>query len=298
MIPRAGWRTRQEDRAQENPPRCWVAGLLGLRIADCGVGGCAAPAAGITTVRSRTNPVARQPTGGTSPLVRGCADRRGDRRLMSGARGVRSTPWGGSTNVQPRSRTVQPRRLSPAPCTVMQKQKATPGGGLLLLYGGEGGIAGCIPAPSPARFALRASLRLSGSVPTEPSNPGGSHLPPAPSCKSRRPPRGVAFCFCMAERGGLLGASLHPALRASRSGPACGCPVLLLQNGRTAGVLICPLHRHAKAEGHPEGWPSAFVWRRGGDSNPRGAINACLISSQVHSTALPPLRAPAYRGRA
>jgi hypothetical protein len=31
-------------------------------------------------------------------------------------------------------------------------------------------------------------------------------------------------------------------------------------------------------------------WRRGGDSNPRGAINACLISSQVHSTTLPPLR--------
>src|SRR5690606_36537864 len=30
-------------------------------------------------------------------------------------------------------------------------------------------------------------------------------------------------------------------------------------------------------------------WRRGGDSNPRGAINACLISSQVHSTTLPPL---------
>ncbi len=33
-----------------------------------------------------------------------------------------------------------------------------------------------------------------------------------------------------------------------------------------------------------------FIWRRGGDSNPRGAINACLISSQVHSTTLPPLR--------
>src|SRR5690625_1873138 len=24
------------------------------------------------------------------------------------------------------------------------------------------------------------------------------------------------------------------------------------------------------------------IWRRGGDSNPRGAINACLLSSQVH----------------
>ncbi|SON81008.1 hypothetical protein XAP412_320118 [Xanthomonas phaseoli pv. phaseoli] len=34
----------------------------------------------------------------------------------------------------------------------------------------------------------------------------------------------------------------------------------------------------------------ASIWRRGGDSNPRGAINACLISSQVHSTALPPLQ--------
>src|SRR5690606_27531905 len=32
------------------------------------------------------------------------------------------------------------------------------------------------------------------------------------------------------------------------------------------------------------------IWRGGGDSNPRGAINACLISSQVHSTALPPPR--------
>ena len=35
---------------------------------------------------------------------------------------------------------------------------------------------------------------------------------------------------------------------------------------------------------------SSIIWRRGGDSNPRGAINACLISSQVHSTTLPPLR--------
>ena len=41
---------------------------------------------------------------------------------------------------------------------------------------------------------------------------------------------------------------------------------------------------------------SSVVWRRGGDSNPRGAINACLISSQVHSTALPPLQmVPANR---
>src|SRR4051794_11837443 len=40
-----------------------------------------------------------------------------------------------------------------------------------------------------------------------------------------------------------------------------------------------------------------LIWRRGGDSNPRGAINACLISSQVHSTALPPLQmVPANRG--
>src|SRR5690606_23060934 len=42
------------------------------------------------------------------------------------------------------------------------------------------------------------------------------------------------------------------------------------------------------------------IWRRGGDSNPRGAINACLISSQVHSTTLPPLRwfaAGAAKGR-
>src|SRR5690606_2247324 len=39
------------------------------------------------------------------------------------------------------------------------------------------------------------------------------------------------------------------------------------------------------------------IWRRGGDSNPRGAINACLISSQVHSTTLPPLRWSPARGR-
>ncbi len=32
------------------------------------------------------------------------------------------------------------------------------------------------------------------------------------------------------------------------------------------------------------------IWRRGRDSNPRRAINPCLISSQVHSTTLPPLR--------
>src|SRR5690554_4315308 len=40
------------------------------------------------------------------------------------------------------------------------------------------------------------------------------------------------------------------------------------------------------------------IWRRGGDSNPRGAINACLISSQVHSTTLPPLRWFAAAGAA
>src|SRR5690606_31168777 len=39
------------------------------------------------------------------------------------------------------------------------------------------------------------------------------------------------------------------------------------------------------------------IWRRGGDSNPRGAINACLISSQVHSTTLPPLRWSRHGGR-
>src|SRR3546814_17779615 len=36
--------------------------------------------------------------------------------------------------------------------------------------------------------------------------------------------------------------------------------------------------------------PFAKNWRRGGDSNPRYAINVRLISNQVHSTALPPLR--------
>ncbi len=39
----------------------------------------------------------------------------------------------------------------------------------------------------------------------------------------------------------------------------------------------------------PQGWQLCF-WRRGRDSNPRCAINARLISSQVQSTTLPPLR--------
>src|SRR5688572_5043361 len=33
-----------------------------------------------------------------------------------------------------------------------------------------------------------------------------------------------------------------------------------------------------------------YNWRRGRDSNPRYAINVRLISSQVHSTTLPPLQ--------
>src|SRR5207342_1662242 len=60
-----------------------------------------------------------------------------------------------------------------------------------------------------------------------------------------------------------------------------------------------PLLNRARLEGATRDPPKqkrplrgVFVhdWRRGRDSNPRCAINARLISSQVHSTALPPLR--------
>lgn len=53
--------------------------------------------------------------------------------------------------------------------------------------------------------------------------------------------------------------------------------------GPARGILM-PL------ETQPRGSARRENWREGGDSNPRGAINACLISSQVHSTTLPPSR--------
>src|SRR5690606_35252682 len=75
---------------------------------------------------------------------------------------------------------------------------------------------------------------------------------------------------------------------AVRLGVACGCPNR--QSCRFVehdGALFQPLSaRYAKRPLRGV----MRIWRRGGDSNPRGAINACLISSQVHSTALPPLR--------
>lgn len=79
------------------------------------------------------------------------------------------------------------------------------------------------------------------------------------------------------------------------------------QQGRCAPIAGAPTSRviqqQPDQDGIPDGIPakpemkkaleiqglSSCIWRRGGDSNPRYAINVCLISSQVHSTTLPPL---------
>jgi hypothetical protein len=86
----------------------------------------------------------------------------------------------------------------------------------------------------------------------------------------------------LAERGDSLGTSMCLALRA-----ASPCRTAILPFCRTWGShRITPLRQIRKS-------PLAGalrIWRRGGDSNPRYAINVCLISSQVHSTTLPPLR--------
>lgn len=152
--------------------------------------------------------------------------RGGERQAKGGAHALRSNVWGGAQ-----------RASRPAP----DKEKGLPFGSPFSLSGGEGGDCRVHPCTRPFRATRsRASLRLSGSAPAEPSNPvGGSH-PPASEVS-------------------------------------------------ITTTITCTPQTLAKKKAAQ--WAASFfIWRRGGDSNPRGAINACLISSQVHSTTLPPLR--------
>ncbi len=83
------------------------------------------------------------------------------------------------------------RRLPPA------KIKSRPLGGFFIISGGERGLSGASLHPIPMRVAPGTSLRLSGSAPAEPSNPGGaSHYHPS----ARKRATLWALCVCLAER--------------------------------------------------------------------------------------------------
>ncbi len=166
-------------------------------------------------------------SGGTSPSVEGLP------RQGRGEAGKGRGPRVAQQRVGRRAK----RASRPAP----DKEKGLPKGSPFSLSGGEGGDCRVHPCTRPFRATRsRASLRLSGSAPAEPSNPvGGSH-PPASE----------------------------------------------MSITTTTACISRTLAKKKAAQ-----WAAFFfIWRRGGDSNPRGAINACLISSQVHSTTLPPLR--------
>jgi len=70
------------------------------------------------------------------------------------------------------------------------------------------------------------------------------------------------------REGGLSGASMHPIPARCAPGPACGGPVLLLQNRRTPAGLLSPdaLRQTNKKAAH---WAaSSFIWRREGETVP------------------------------
>jgi hypothetical protein len=138
--------------------------------------------------------------------------------------------------------------------------------------GEEGGIQSGLPWPSPfgqLRCADRQSWR---SVERAASHPPYSPYENAPRCG------GV---LRMAERVGFNRAFPGPHPSGSFA-VQIGNPADL----SNARLLIHPIH-HTKT---PPDVGAFCVWRRGWDSNPRCAMNARLISSQVQSTTLPPLR--------
>ena len=110
----------------------------------------------------------------------------------------------------------------------------------------------------------------------------------------------LAALFFIWRREGLSGASMHPTLPryALQGQPTavrfCSCRTVEPRRGSHPPHQRCRSLQQPPAS--PERWPKKaaqwaaffFIWRRGFE--PRGAINACLISSQVHSTTLPPLR--------
>lgn len=127
-------------------------------------------------------------------------------------------------------------------------------------------------------LALRAACGCPDRLSCRSANPAGVLIRHRPQ-KRKTPWDGR---FGMRDAGGMD--SDHPW--PSPFGQPSAVRIGSCRSANPAGVLIRPLPRYANAPMRGR-WR---IWRRGGDSNPRGAINACLISSQVHSTTLPPLR--------
>ena len=85
----------------------------------------------------------------------------------------------------------------------------------------------------------------------------------------------------------MLGSSLSLALRAMRSGPACGCPGSLRRTCRTQ--VVSSTHPYQQPQKKPLSGLFLSLAERVG-FEPTVRLHARLISSQVHSTTLPPLR--------
>ena len=182
------------------------------------------------------------------------------------------------------------------------------------LSGGEGIVGIHAPAPSALRapgpaYGCPVLLLQNRRTPSGFSSPASEvSITTTTACIPERWAEKAAQWAAFLSGGeGIVGASMHPPL-----------PRYALQ-GQPTAVRFCSC-RTVEPSGFsspasevsittttaciPERWPKKppsgrlfLVWRRG-DSN-RGAINACLISSQVHSTTLPPLGwSPADRGRA
>ena len=162
------------------------------------------------------------------------------------------------------------------------------------------GVHPCTPpcALRPARCALRAShaaVRFCSCRTVEPRV--GSRLPALGHAKQEGPPDGWPFSFSLAERGGLRGASLHPALRAAGQPAAvrfCSCRTVEPRVGSRLPAL-----GHAKQEGPPDGWPFSFsLAERGGFEPPRRYKRLPDFESGTFNRSATSPVSPAYRGRA
>ncbi len=112
-------------------------------------------------------------------------------------------------------------------------------------------------------------------------------------------PKGSLFYLSGGERG-IVGCIHAPDPDARcASGPACGCPVLLLQNRRTpAGLLTAHPIRQTNAKGPPYGRPFCVcLAERGGFEPPKRGLDAYTLSRRAPSTTRTPLRIPAIGKR-
>ena|GEM_PF-2065632 len=99
------------------------------------------------------------------------------------------------------------------------------------------------PCTRPLRASrCEASLRLSGSAPADPSNPGGGAHPPSLRQPNKKAAPAGGFLVWLAERGGLSGASVHPtssrfALRGQPSAVRiCSCRSVEPRRGCSSAV--------------------------------------------------------------